>query len=72
MTVAIGEHLLDCDHVGMVLGEITLGDKGGRDVTYAYCDVWRLRDGKLAGELPRADANEERLVAMAAGARHGE
>lgn len=31
-----------------VLGDITLKDKGGRDVTYAYCDVWRLRDGKLA------------------------
>ena len=30
------------------LGDITLTDESGRDVTYAYCDVWRLRDGKLA------------------------
>jgi len=30
------------------LGHITLRDRNGRDVGYAYCDVWRLRDGKLA------------------------
>jgi rhamnose transport system ATP-binding protein len=30
-----------------------------------------MRDGVLVGELPRAEASEERLVAMAAGARHG-
>ena len=31
-----------------------------------------MRDGLLAGEVARADASEERLVAMAAGARHGQ
>ncbi len=31
-----------------------------------------MRDGLLVGEVPRAEASEERLVAMAAGARHGE
>jgi len=30
-----------------------------------------MRDGFLAGEVTRAEASEERLVAMAAGARHG-
>ena len=30
------------------LGDITLKDKDGRDVDYAFYDVWRLRDGKLA------------------------
>ena len=31
-----------------------------------------MRDGLLVGEVPRADASEEKLVAMAAGAHHGE
>ena len=31
-----------------VLGEIELPDTAGRPVRYAYCDVWRFRDGKLA------------------------
>jgi ABC-type sugar transport system ATPase subunit len=30
-----------------------------------------MRDGRLVGEVPRADATEERLVAMAAGASDG-
>ena len=30
------------------LGEITSYDEGGRPVPNAYCDVWRLREGKLA------------------------
>jgi len=29
-----------------------------------------MRNGRIAGEVPRAEASEERLVAMAAGARH--
>lgn len=32
-----------------VLGEITLDDAEGRPVRHQYCDVWRLRDGKMAG-----------------------
>ncbi len=31
-----------------------------------------MRDGRLAGEVARAEATEERLVAMAAGASRGE
>jgi uncharacterized protein len=32
----------------VALGEITLKDDSGRDVLNSYCDVWRLRRGKLA------------------------
>ena len=31
------------------IGEITLKDENGKATDYAYCDVWRFRDGKLAG-----------------------
>ncbi|QSI31786.1 DUF4440 domain-containing protein [Variovorax sp. RKNM96] len=31
------------------LGEITLKDKSGKDTRHAYCDVWRFRDGRMAG-----------------------
>ena len=30
------------------LGEIDLTDETGKRVRSAYCDVWRIRDGKLA------------------------
>lgn len=30
------------------LGEITVKDADGKAVRSAYCDTWRLRDGKLA------------------------
>jgi len=39
--IAEGEHLV-------AVGTITLKDKGGKATTYAYSDVWRLRDGRLA------------------------
>lgn len=26
---------------------LTLKNKEGKPIDYAYCDVWRLRDGKL-------------------------
>ena len=32
----------------VAMGDITLKDAAGRDVHSAYCDVWRVRDGKLA------------------------
>lgn len=32
----------------IALGEIDLPDASGRAVRWAYCDVWRLREGKLA------------------------
>lgn len=31
------------------LGRITLKDEEGRAVEHAYCDVWRFREGKMAG-----------------------
>ena len=30
------------------LGEITLKDENGKETRYAYSDVWRFREGKLA------------------------
>jgi uncharacterized protein (TIGR02246 family) len=29
------------------IGQISMNDKDGKAVDYAYCDVWRLREGKL-------------------------
>jgi len=43
----VKELIAENDQVA-ALGTITLKDKGGSQVQYAYCDVWRLRDGKLA------------------------
>ena len=31
------------------VGHISLRDSKGKVTRYAYCDVWTLRDGKLAG-----------------------
>lgn len=39
--------IADGDHVA-ALGDITSKDAAGQPVPNAYCDVWRLRDGKLA------------------------
>lgn len=30
------------------IGKISMKDKDGKLVDYAYCDVWRFRDGKMA------------------------
>lgn len=30
------------------LGNMTMKDKNGEPKEYAYCDVWRFRDGKMA------------------------
>jgi ketosteroid isomerase-like protein len=38
----------DGDRVA-AMGEIISYDDGGRPVRNAYCDVWQVRDGKLAG-----------------------
>lgn len=29
------------------LGSITMKEEDGRDARYAYCDVWRFREGKM-------------------------
>jgi ketosteroid isomerase-like protein len=39
--------IADGDFVA-ALGDIACTEDDGKSVTYAYCDVWRLRDGKLA------------------------
>ena len=39
--------IADGDSVA-ALGHITLKDDSGKDVRYAYCDVWRVREGRLA------------------------
>lgn len=31
------------------LGEITLKDEHGKATHHSYCDVWRFRDGRMAG-----------------------
>jgi ketosteroid isomerase-like protein len=42
-------HLVAENDFVAALGEITLKDEAGKDTRYAYCDVWRFRDGKMAG-----------------------
>lgn len=39
--------LADGDTVAAI-GEITMEHEPGQTTTHAYCDVWQLRDGKLA------------------------
>jgi uncharacterized protein len=31
------------------IGRITMKDEHGVAINYLYCDVWRFRDGKIAG-----------------------
>lgn len=44
----VHQMIADGDFVA-ALGEITLRDEAGKDVRHAYCDVWRFRDGRMAG-----------------------
>ena len=46
-TVTVDTLIADGDFL-TVVGEITLKDKDGNPTHYAYCDVWRFRDGKMA------------------------
>ncbi|MDX2200137.1 MAG: nuclear transport factor 2 family protein [Phycisphaerae bacterium] len=41
-------HLIAEDDFVTALGDIRLKDATGRVVHSTYCDVWRIRDGKLA------------------------
>lgn len=41
-------HLISEGEFLVALGNIVAKDSGGKPVRYAYSDVWRLRDGKLA------------------------
>ena len=42
------DHLIAEHDFVTAMGEIDLKDGPGKVVRYAYCDVWRIRDGKLA------------------------
>jgi uncharacterized protein len=42
-------HMIADNDFVAALGEITLKDEEGKAVRHAYCDVWRFRDGKMAG-----------------------
>lgn len=42
------ERLIAEGDVVAAVGHIDLKDEAGKVVHYEYCDVWRLRDGKLA------------------------
>lgn len=42
------ERMIADDDSVAALGHITLKDDSGKDVRYAYCDVWRVREGRLA------------------------
>ncbi len=41
-------HLIAEDDFVTAVGEISIKDETGKWVHSAYCDVWRVRDGKLA------------------------
>ena len=41
-------HLIAEGDFVTALGDITIKDRNGKAVDSAYCDVWRIRDGKLA------------------------
>jgi ketosteroid isomerase-like protein len=40
-------NLIAEDDFVTALGSITVKDEDGRDAHYAYCDVWRFREGKM-------------------------
>jgi ketosteroid isomerase-like protein len=43
------------------IGHITMQDEDGKAAPYAYCDVWRFRDGKiveLKGFVIKSEAEE--------------
>src|SRR5688572_14569730 len=42
------DHLLADGDFVIALGKIDAKDEAGRTVRSSYCDVWRVRDGKLA------------------------
>ena len=42
------DHLIAEAEFLTAVGVVTTADKDGKKDRFAYCDVWRLRDGKLA------------------------
>jgi uncharacterized protein len=43
------EHIVAEADLVTVIGKISLKDANGQLTDYNYCDVWRFRDGKMAG-----------------------
>lgn len=41
-------HLIAEGDFVTALGDVTMRDEDGKVTQYAYCDVWRFRDGKMA------------------------
>jgi uncharacterized protein len=44
--VTVDNLIAEGDYLTAV-GEVTMKDKAGKETTYAYCDVWQFRDGKI-------------------------
>ena len=42
------ENLIEGGEFVTAIGEISMKDESGKTIDYAYCDVWRFRDGKMA------------------------
>lgn len=42
------DHLIAEDDFVIALGNISIKDKAGKAMHFTYCDVWRIRDDKLA------------------------
>lgn len=42
------EHLIAEGEFVTALGKISMKNQDGKMVDYAYCDVWRFHDGKMA------------------------
>ncbi len=40
-------HLIAEGDFVKAVGNITMKDEDGKEAHYAYCDVWRFRDGKM-------------------------
>ncbi|MGA0560661.1 nuclear transport factor 2 family protein [Larkinella sp. VNQ87] len=47
-TVTVDYLIAEGDFLTAV-GTVTMRDENGEKALYNYCDVWRFRDGKLAG-----------------------
>jgi uncharacterized protein len=43
------ENLIAEDDFVIATGKISLKDERGQTTDYLYCDVWRFREGKMAG-----------------------
>lgn len=41
-------HMIAEGDLVMAMGDIALKDEAGNETLYSYCDVWRIRDGKLS------------------------